>query len=583
MSAAALGIALLSCAAAMPAAPKSSEPPAQEARQPALEPPAAPPAASEASAPEGEDPSLDLPDPNDPLERLYGRKQLSFEGGVPYVTVRLMEGQPSVTFVPKGRMRLHARGGLNKVLEAPAGSAWTVRLKHFEPGVVVWSVQVAELRHDDKAGLAEAKALWTGRGFEVRTSVAGSRYGIAGKVLDNRRYLVFIGPKQTEEQAKATLKDLHQRFGFQGSLVPSLKRRPRGLLEVLDEHGIVMAIAENLVSVSSPDGGPFLVKSVEHGVGYSWHGRQDRTYRGDLELVVDRLGGISVVNALPLESYVRGIVPSEIYARAHPEALKAQSVTARGEVLAKIGTRHLTDPYLLCAEQHCQVYTGLSGEAATTDKAIADTAGEILFSPDGRLVDSVYSAVCGGHTEDNEVVWGGVPNPSLRGRPDFVEGGGAFDRIGDKNLSSFLRTPAKSYCAISSFSKASKYRWERRFSQAEVDEITRHLGVGHVRVLALSARGSSGRASVLSISGDDGATQVRGELNIRRLFKNLNSSMFEIEPPSKTQPDWIFRGGGWGHGVGMCQTGAIGRAERGQSYRDILRHYFNGAEPAKVY
>ena len=581
LSAAALGIALLSCAAARPAAP--GNPPGREEARPVPGPPVAPPAASAASAPDGGGSALDLPDPNDPLERLYGRKQLSFEGGVPYVTVRLMEAQPAVTFVPKGRMRLQVRGRPNKVLEAPAGSAWTVRLRDFEPGVVVWSVQVAELRHDDKAGLAEAKALWTGRGFEVRSSVAGSRYGIAGKVLDNRRYLLFIGQKLPEEQAKETLKDLHQRYGFQGSLVPSLERRPHGLLEVLDENGIVMAMAEDLVSISSPDGGPFQVKSVEHGIGYSWHGRQDRTYRGDLELVVDRLGGISVVNALPLESYVRGIVPSEIFARAHPEALKAQSVTARGEVLAKIGTRHLTDPYLLCAEQHCQVYTGLSGEAATTDKAIADTSGEILFSPDGRLVDSVYSAVCGGHTEDNEIVWGGLPNLSLRGRPDLVEGGERFDRVGDKRLGAFLGTPAKSYCAISSFSKASKYRWERRFSQAEVDEITRHLGVGHVRVLSLTGRGSSGRGSVLCISGDDGATQVRGELNIRRLFKNLNSSMFQIEPPSKSQPDWIFHGGGWGHGVGMCQTGAIGRAEHGQSYREILRHYFNGAEPAKVY
>ena len=117
------------------------------------------------------------------------------------------------------------------------------------------------------------------------------------------RYLVFIGPKQTKA-GQGDAQGPAPALRLQGSLVPSLRRRPRGLLEVLDEHGIVMAIAENLVSVSSPDGGPFLVKSVEHGVGYSWHGRQDRTYRGDLELVVDRLGGISVVKALPLESYV---------------------------------------------------------------------------------------------------------------------------------------------------------------------------------------------------------------------------------------------------------------------------------------
>ena len=89
---------------------------------------------------------------------------------------------------------------------------------------------------------------------------------------------------------------------------------------------------------------------------------------------------------------------------------------------------------------------------------------------------------------------------------------------------------------------------------------------------------------MLTIAGEEGATQVRGELNIRKLFGNLNSALFSVEPPGKSHPDeWIFAGAGWGHGVGMCQVGAIGRAEAGQSYQEILRHYFNGAEIVRVY
>ena len=88
------------------------------------------------------------------------------------------------------------------------------------------------------------------------------------------------------------------------------------------------------------------------------------------------------------------------------------------------------------------------------------------------------------------------------------------------------------------------------------------------------------------MSGDAGANQVRGELNIRRKFDNLKSAMFIVEPARDSAgkvSEWVFKGGGWGHGVGMCQLGAIGRAERGQSYREILRHYFNGAEVVKIY
>ena len=107
-----------------------------------------------------------------------------------------------------------------------------------------------------------------------------------------------------------------------------------------------------------------------------------------------------------------------------------------------------------------------------------------------------------------------------------------------------------------------------------------------MQAMVVDERGVSGRATLLTLSGTLGATQLRGELNIRRQFGMLNSAMFLVEPERNGTghvTGWTFRGGGWGHGVGMCQTGAIGRAEAGQSHRDILRHYFNGAEVARIY
>ncbi len=139
---------------------------------------------------------------------------------------------------------------------------------------------------------------------------------------------------------------------------------------------------------------------------------------------------------------------------------------------------------------------------------------------------------------------------------------------------------------MSTFSAPTKYRWERRFTAAEVNALTAPLEVGPVQAMAVADRGVSGRARVLTVAGETGATQVRGELNIRRLFGNLNSAMFLVSAergPDGKISGWLFRGGGWGHGVGMCQTGAIGRAEAGQSYRQILEHYFNGAQVSKIY
>src|SRR2546423_13605457 len=115
-------------------------------------------------------------------------------------------------------------------------------------------------------------------------------------------------------------------------------------------------------------------------MGYAHHGFEQRLYPGRLYAAADAEGKLAVVAALPMERLVKGVVPSEIFARAHPEALKAQAVTARGEVLAKIGARHLGDPYLLCAEQHCQVYKGIAAEEPGPGAAVDATRGEALFA-----------------------------------------------------------------------------------------------------------------------------------------------------------------------------------------------------------
>ena len=263
-------------------------------------------------------------------------------------------------------------------------------------------------------------------------------------------------------------------------------------------------------------------------------------------------------------------------------------MTARGEVLAKIGARHLGDPYLLCAEQHCQVYKGIAAEESGTDAAVDATRGEALFADRAgrsRLVDSVYSAVCGGYTEDNDAVWGGPADPSLRGRPDFdpaAEGMAAFrEGIGDALVSRFVHLdPVPSYCAESGFARPDKVRWRRTFTQQEIDAICVPFGVGPVTALAVEGRGVSGRARALRIAGGRSTARVYGELPIRRLFRNLNSGMFVIE---RSGSDWVFAGGGWGHGSGMCQTGAIGRAQKGATYREILGWYYSGASPVRIY
>jgi SpoIID/LytB domain protein len=511
-------------------------------------------------------------------------KRLDFRGGEPQVPIGLMQGRREVRFSPRGRMRLRFGGDAEKMLEAPTGSAWTVRVTDGSPAELSVSIQLAELPIADKAGLAEAQAQWQARGVAVRVHVLGVLYGISGKVIDNRRYLLLLDEALSPKDAPARQAELLRLFGVRTTLFEEVRTPSHAILEVRDDAGSVVGLAQDNVYAETLDASGFDVKQVEHDVGYDNHGFEDRSIRGTLQLAVDRFGTIAVVNVVRLEDLLKGLVPSEIYARAHPEALKAQAVTARGEVLAKVGIKHLADPFLLCSEQHCAVYKGRTGEAASTTAAVEATRGEGLFAADGRLVDSVYSAVCGGHTEDNDVVWGGPPNPSLRGKPDVL--GPTEGLPGPDSLAEYLRAELPTACRLSSFAQPSKYRWEKRFSVEQVNALTAHLGIGPVHALSLGERGVSGRARTLTLAGEKGVTQVRGELNIRRLFGMLNSAMALVEEERDAEgrlTGWRFRGGGWGHGVGMCQTGAIGRAEAGQRYGDILRFYFNGAEVAPIY
>lgn len=515
----------------------------------------------------------------DPLELLWSRRLDFAADGSPQVTVRIEEGASEIAIVTKGAARISAGS-----LRAAPGSAWRFRVEDGVPAQVRWAAQVADFRLRDRAAAEAALAAWRDRGFAARAVTVGGIFGFQGRVIDNRRYAILLAEPGARADAERMARDVGERFGATASLFEELVERPSGRIVVVDPAGRVAASAAGVVVVEPRDAAGITVQQVEHDIGYAAQGRQDRIYRGRIFVTVDSRGKAAAVGVLPMEELVRGIVPSEIFASAPAEALAAQAVAARGEVLAKIGVRHRADPWLICAEQHCQVYKGLSGEHPRTNDAIAASRGEVLFGAGGNLVDSVYSSTCGGHTEDNEVVWGTPPDPNLRGVPDWIDHP-ELSRYGAKveDVKGFLEAKVPGMCRTATFARAEKFRWERRFERDEIESLLRPLGVGSIVSLRAEGRGVSGRATRLVVEGTSGTREVTGELAIRRLLKNLNSSLFVIEPDGAPATAWTFRGGGWGHGVGMCQMGAIGRAERGHDHREILRHYYSGAEAVRLY
>jgi SpoIID/LytB domain protein len=308
-------------------------------------------------------------------------------------------------------------------------------------------------------------------------------------------------------------------------------------------------------------------------------------YFGRVYVTLDRNGSLAVVNALPEDRFLAGLLPAEIFPNAPEEALKAQAVAARGELLAKIGTRHIGDPFRLCSQTHCQVYGGAGRETPRTTAAVAATRGEVLFTADGKdMADTVYSANCGGHTENNENVWPDMPAlAALRGHRDAPAAGKPDPYaagLGAENVARFIDQPPAAYCGQAHLGAGDRFRWTVKRTAAELDRLLGRYRLGEIRAIEVPQRGVSGRALSVRVVGSARSETIRGELRIRQAFGGLRSSLFVVELKNG---DAIFRGAGFGHGVGMCQTGAVGMAETGKSYREILRHYYPNTVMRKLW
>jgi len=323
-------------------------------------------------------------------------------------------------------------------------------------------------------------------------------------------------------------------------------------------------------------------------VGGHWDGVADRDYRGVIE--VRRAGSrlLTAVNVIDVETYLRGVVPSEMPPGYPPAALQAQAVAARGQAFIKAG-RHQRDGFDLCATQHCQVYGGATSEDPRSDRAVASTWGEVV-TYQGRLADTLYSSTCGGHTANNEDYWPGLgPVPYLRGQPDFQskEVGLEFP-LSQGQLDQYLKYAPRVNCNQPQYAKTSKIRWWSVVPRRELEQTLREaLGeFGELLDVRVTGRADFGLVRDLAVVGTRRLLRVKGGGEIRRALGGINSASFAIEPikdEEGTPVAFVIWGAGWGHQVGMCQVGAAGLADEGWDYRRILSKYYAGCEVTRRY
>lgn len=349
----------------------------------------------------------------------------------------------------------------------------------------------------------------------------------------------------------------------------------------------------------SPTGdGPLKQSLEENNKGRFLIVNQQR-YRGWIQIkLTTGQNGLTVIEHLPIEQYVYGVIAKEISTEWPMEAVKAQAVAARNYGLYNVN-KHKNDGYDVCPTVHCQVYGGVGVENRRGNQAVDETRGQVV-TYQRKIIPAYFHASSGGHTENSEYVWGS-PAPYLKGVPDFDHD--------HKNFS-----------------------WEKRINVKNLTDILNSQGytVGSLKGIRLSPlkqpsasfdRSPSGRVKTMEFIGSAGTAKVDG--NKLRSMLGLSSTLFDITLSSSVSPSkdilkkkelqpgknrkaaavkaapvlhtvkdsWrdevIVTGFGQGHGVGLSQWGAKALAEKAGNkrnyYREILTYYYQNGKVEKLY
>ncbi len=406
---------------------------------------------------------------------------------------------------------------------------------------------------------------------ESRIIVTVGEFGSAREATAHSRQLEGATIAYVYEDRAVAREGMVRLLGEQGSILANDPQRLRLVPLNLAEHSLsVLAIENNAWSQAQ-------LNDARH-------------YRGEIDLVINEQGTLTVVNDLWVEYYVYAVVPAEMGGFAPPEALKAQAVAARTEAVAKIQMGITPSTFFDFYDTAMfQVYRGKGDEVEAARRAVDETRGEILVH-NGHAIDAVYSHSCGGVVSSSSEVWGTLNAGWSKSRHDRLDR--AAPALGSwQACHEFTGSNHDAFCSPrqSGFPDYAKpnFRWTKNFSGREFSELADKLhGTGPVKDVVVERRAASGRIQELRIVGERRSVTVRGEQNVRRSMGSVRSTLFTFSKSSGADgrlERLAIQGAGWGHGVGMCQMGAFMMARRNYNYRQILGHYYNDVRIRQLY
>jgi stage II sporulation protein D len=352
-----------------------------------------------------------------------------------------------------------------------------------------------------------------------------------------------------------------------GSSSPAARLQPGQELSV-SRDGISLRL-DPQVNVGTT-AGPVIVRPLGEGSFVTWNGKR---YRGELSISATD-SGLLVVNQLPMDSYLRGVVPLEIGNRTAAEmaAVQAQAVAARTYAYKHLTTARAFDMYSTVQDQ---VFGGVDAEKPQSDDAITSTA-DVVVLYNGQPITTPYHSTCGGSTAGVSEVWYDQPDqPYLRPVSDRIPG-----------TSHFYCDPSPRFSWTQSYDGAGLRAVMEKYLATYTNAPRANLG--KITGVRTEGRSRSGRIAALIIQTGSGSYTLKGN-DVRFVLRDpkgtiLNSTFFDYTASTNDGEvsSLTINGRGYGHGIGMCQWGAIGRARAGQDYRRILETYYPGTTIGRI-
>jgi len=521
------------------------------------------------------------------------------------INLKTISGQPSIqvnTFKKQKHVDLHYNPGDFDLFDL-GGKKLFEGEQH--PGK--WRIKVKQgksLSYDYFLILKESK---NRTGFDdefgkfkgVRLHHVGGKISIdAHVVTSNDKYLLVAGPFASEREARHHSQDYAQVSHCR--IYRQIASGSSGVLEIFDpEYEVFTEVQNGFQLIPKTDAEYYTIKhiAIQHqGINKTEY--QDLSYQGSLKLRIDEENTLMGINEVGIETYLKGVLHSEIGDHINLEYAKSMAIVARSQIFSRIGQMHALEGFDFCSDSHCLRYYGRRVDNAHIDQAILETRGLILSS-DSRVCPSYFHYSCGGHTEHASAIWQDGIDELAKGKADSANQKlEVLDLKDETNLKKWILDRPDVLCKTDGHPiggnldlASDAFRWDIFYTRKELEEIIfektgEELGV--IYDLHPRHRGVSGRITELEILSSLKNISIKGEQNICSALSEtvLNSSCFFIETEMDMDGvpiNFLFVGAGKGHGVGLCKVGAAKMSENGQEYKKILAHYFGQCTINRIY